>query len=148
MTKTTPPPRKSAAKARGRPFAPGNSGKPVGTRHRITRAVEELLEGEHEALARKAIEKALEGDNIALRLCLDRIAPVRKGAALSIEMPPVRSAEEAVEASVALLAAVSAGEITPDEAAAVVALLVGHKSIIEAGDLEKRIAALEERNAK
>ena len=39
------------------------------------RAAEALLDGEAEALTRKAIETALEGDVAALRLCLDR----RKG---------------------------------------------------------------------
>lgn len=79
----------------------------------------------------------------ALRLCLERIAPPRKDAPISFTLPSVRSAEEAVEASAALLAAVAAGEVTPDEASRVMAILVGHKSVVEAGDLERRIAALE-----
>jgi hypothetical protein len=137
-------PRKNAAKTpTGKPFQPGNPGRPKGARHKVTRAIEELLEGEHEALARKAIEKALEGDIVALRLCLDRLAPPRKGAPISMTLPPVRTAQEAVEASAALLAAVAAGEVTPEEAGSVMALLVGHKSVIETGDLERRIAALE-----
>jgi hypothetical protein len=37
--------RKSATKARGRPFEPGNSGKPKGTRHKVTMAVETFLRG-------------------------------------------------------------------------------------------------------
>lgn len=139
-------PRKNEPKTRGKPFGAGNAGRPKGSRHKVTRAVEELLEGEHEALTRKAIEKALEGDMVALRLCLDRIAPVRKGAPISIELPPVTSAQDAVAASEVLLAAVGRGEITPDEGAAVMGLLVGHKSVIEAGDLEHRIAALEKAN--
>jgi hypothetical protein len=128
-------------------FAAGNSlgGKTPGARHRVTMAVEALLEGQHEALTRKAIDKALEGDTVALRLCLDRIAPPRKDAAISVTLPPVRSAADAVEASVAVLSAVGAGEITPDEAGRVMALLTAHKSIVEAGDLESRIAALEGR---
>jgi hypothetical protein len=109
----------------------------------VTRAIEELLEGEGEALTRKAIEKALEGDIVALRLCLDRIAPPRKDAPVSIALPPVKSAADAVGASAALLDAVAAGEVTPDEAARVMVLLTGHKSIVEAGDLESRITALE-----
>lgn len=138
--------RKNAAETRGRPFKAGNPGKPRGARHKVTRAIEALLEGESEALTRKAIEKALEGDMVALRLCLDRIAPPRKDAPISITLPPVRSAEEAVTASAALLGAVAAGEVTPDEAGRVMALLVGHKSVLEAGDLERRIAALEEKS--
>lgn len=128
-------------------FAPGNKlgGSKTGSRHAVTRAVEALLEGQHEALTQKAIEKGLEGDMVALRLCLDRLAPPRKDAPISITLPPVRSAADAVEASSAILAAVAAGEVTPDEAGRVMALLTAHRSIIEVGDLESRIAALEEK---
>lgn len=136
-------PRKNAGSTRGKPFPPGNPGRRHGARHRVTRAIEELLEGEHEALTRKAIEKALEGDMIALRLCLDRIAPPRKDAPISIELPPVRTVADAVEASAALLEAVAAGEVTPDEAGRIMALLTAHKQIVETGELEGRIEALE-----
>jgi multidrug efflux pump subunit AcrA (membrane-fusion protein) len=137
--------RKSAPNTRGKPFAPGNAGKPKGARHKVTRAVEALLEGQHEKLTQKAIDKALEGDTVALRLCLDRIAPPRKDAPVSIALPIVRSAADAVEASAVLLAAVAAGEVTPDEAGRVMALLTAHKTIVEAGDLEARVEALEKR---
>lgn len=137
----------AAAKQRGKPFKPGQSGNPAGkapgTRHRITRAIEALLEGEHEKLTRKAIDMALEGDGPALRLCLERLAPVRKGAPIAIELPPVKSAADAVDASATVLAAVAAGDITPGEAGAVMTLLTAHKSIIEVGDLAARVAALE-----
>ena len=133
-------------------FAPGTSGNPSGkapgTRHRVTRAVEALLEGQYEALTQAAITKALEGDGVALRLCLDRIAPPRRDAPISITLPPVTSAADAVAASSALLDAVAAGEVTPGEAGPVMALLVSHKGIVEAGDLERRIAALEEKGTK
>lgn len=137
--------RKNAANTRGRPFQEGNPGKPRGARHKVTRAMEELLEGQHVALTEKAIEKALEGDMVALRLCLDRLAPARKDAPVSIALPSVKTAQEAVAASAAVLDAVAAGEVTPDEAGRVMALLTAHKSIIEAGDFEARLAALEKR---
>jgi hypothetical protein len=38
-------------------------------------AMEALLDGEAEALTRKAIEMALDGDGPAMRLCLDRLCP-------------------------------------------------------------------------
>jgi len=131
-------------------FATGNSlgGSKLGSRHKVTLAVEALLEGQHEALTRAAIDKALQGDGVALRLCLDRIAPPRKDAPISISLPPVSSAAYAVVASSALLDAVATGEVTPGEAGPVMALLVSHKAIVEAGDLERRIAALEEKGAK
>jgi hypothetical protein len=132
------------AKPRGKPFATGNPGKPYGARHRVTRAVETMMEGEHEKLTRIAIDKALDGDTAALRLCLDRIAPPRRDVPISIDLPPVRSAAEAAEASSSVLASVANGEVTPDEAGRIMALLAAHKSIVAAGDLEQRIAALEE----
>jgi hypothetical protein len=132
------------AKPRGKAFAPGNPGKPHGARHRVTRAVELMLDGEHEKLTRIAIDKALEGDTAALRLCLDRIAPARRDVPVSIDLPPVRSAAEAAEASAAVLASVASGEVTPDEGGRIMALLASHKSMVTAGDLERRIAALEE----
>jgi hypothetical protein len=110
----------------------------------VTRAVDALMEGEHEKLTRIAIDKALDGDTAALRLCLDRIAPPRRDVPISIDLPPVRSAAEAAEASASVLASVAKGEVTPDEAGRVMALLASHKSIVAASDLEQRIAALEE----
>jgi hypothetical protein len=126
-------------------FAPGNKlgGSKTGSRHAVTKAVEALLDGQHEQLTQKAIDKALEGDMVALRLCLDRLAPTRRDAPISMALPPVRNAADAVEASAAVLAAVAAGEVTPDEAGRVMALLTAHKSIVEAGDHEARIKALE-----
>jgi hypothetical protein len=126
-------------------FAKGNrlAGNKTGSRHRVTRAIEALLEGQHEALTAKAVEMALEGDTVALRLCLDRLAPPRKDAPISVALPAVRTAGEAVEASAVLLDAVSAGDITPDEAGRVMALLTAHKALIETCDLETRLADLE-----
>src|SRR5262249_245080 len=51
----------------------------VDLRNRATVAAEALLDGQAEALTRKAIERALDGDILALRLCLDRILPARTG---------------------------------------------------------------------
>lgn len=128
-------------------FAPGNKlgGRTPGSRHKTTLAVEALLEGEHEKLTRKAIDLALTGDTVALRLCLDRIAPARKDSPVAFELPPIATASDAVTASSALLAAVAAGEVTPDEAGRVMALLASHRALVEAGDLERRIVALEEK---
>ena len=140
-------PNKGGRKSDGT-FAPGNSlgGSKKGSRHRVTRAVEELLEGEHEKLTRKAIDLALDGDGMALRLCLDRIAPPRKDSPVSFDLPPIRSADDALAASSALLAAVAGGEVTPDEAGRVMALLTSHRQLVETSDLEGRIAALEKSN--
>ena len=137
-----------AKQARGQ-FKKGSSGnpagKPAGARHRVTLAVEALLEGQHAALTQKAIDLALSGDGPALRLCLDRIAPARKDSPVSFDLSPVRTVADAVEASASVLAAVAAGEVTPDEAGRVMALLTAHKGLVEVGNLEARITALEKK---
>src|SRR5687768_12762239 len=61
--------------ARHGAFRPGNPGRPRGCRNRATLAALALLEGEAEALTRKAVELALAGDTVALRLVLDRLLP-------------------------------------------------------------------------
>jgi len=139
-------PKNNGRKSDGR-FAPGNrlGGKTQGSRHHVTRAVEALLEGQHEALTRKAIEKALSGDSVALRLCLDRLAPPRKDAPIAMKLPKVESLDDAVQASSAVLIAVAAGEVTPDEGARIMALLTAHRAIMETAELERRITQLEEK---
>lgn len=127
-------------------FTKGNKvgGSKSGSRHRVTKAIEALLEGEAEGLTRKAVDMALEGDTVALRLCLDRLAPPRKDSLISIRLPKVNGLKDAVEASASVLDAVSEGEITPDEGARVLSLLSAHKALIETCDLEARITALEQ----
>lgn len=140
-------PENTGGKQAGGKFRRGTSGnpsgKPLGARHKVTRAVEALLEGQHAALTQKAIDLALTGDGPALRLCLDRIAPARKDSPIAFALPPIVTAADTVTASASLLDAVAAGDVTPDEAGRVMALLAAHKALVEAGDLEARITALE-----
>lgn len=124
-------------------FAPGNPGRPPGARHRTTQAMQALLDGEGEALTRKAVELALGGDTTALRLCLERVAPVRKDPPVTFDLPPMQSAADAAQAAGAVLAAVAAGELTPSEGAHVMALVETYRRTLETTDLERRIAALE-----
>jgi Family of unknown function (DUF5681) len=118
---------KTGRKQRGRPFAPGTSGNPAGrpkgARNRATVAAEALLEGEAEALTRKAVELALAGDVTALRLCLERLLPPRKDRAVAFDMPAVAKADDAARGIGAVLAAVADGTIAPREASAVAGLI-------------------------
>ena len=137
----------SGSKQRGKPFQPGQSGnpagKPKGARNHATRALETLLGNSAEDVALAVIKAAEGGDTSAARLVLERVLPARKDAPVSFELPPIKSAADTVAASSALLDAVAGGDVTPDEAGRVMALLTAHKALVEAGDLEARIAALE-----
>lgn len=126
-------------------FAAGNPGKPRGTRHKVTRAVLDLLDGEAEALTRQAVQMALGGDATALRLCLERIAPPRKDAPVQFELPPMTGAEDAATAAAAVLQAVAVGDLTPTEGAHIMALIEAYRRTIEATELERRLRELEDR---
>jgi hypothetical protein len=141
---TPPPPAQNGAhKARGRPFEPVKSGNPNG-RPKATMAMEELLDGEAEALTRKLLDKALEGDIAALRLCLDRLLPPRRDRPVVFELPKIESAKDALAASAAILAASAAGKSSPSEAAELMGLLAIHVRMFEVTETEAGLAALEE----
>lgn len=59
------------------------------------------------------------------------------------ELPSVATADEAQRASSALLAATAAGALSPADGRRLMDMLVAHKSILEASELERRIAGLE-----
>ena len=124
-------------------FAEGNPGRPKGSRHKTSLAIEALLEGEAEGLTRKAIELAMEGDVTALRLCLERIAPARKDSPVSFTAPKMESAADAPKAMGAILDAVAQGELTPSEAASLSSLIDGFRRSLETQEMEQRITALE-----
>ena len=124
-------------------FSPGNSGRPHGSRNKATLAIEGLLEGQAEALPQTAITKALEGDSIALRLCMDLIAPPPKDAVVKFSMPTMSNALDAAEAAGSVLRAVSEGALTPTEATRVMGLIDSYRRTLELTEIEERLLALE-----
>jgi hypothetical protein len=136
----------------GRPFQKGKSGnpngRPKGARGKTTLAIETLLEGEANALTRKAIEMAKGGDTVALRLCLERILPPRKDRPVSFDLPSIERASDATKAHSALLAAVASGTVTPGEACEVAKLIEGFVRIVEVTEIEERLTALEQRTSQ
>ena len=125
-------------------FAAGNSGKPKGSRNKATIAIESLLQGQAEALTQTAATKALEGDSVALRLCMERVAPALKDQPVSFSLPKMKNDLDASEAAGSVLSAVSAGELTPIEATRVMVLTDSYRRTLELTGIEERLRALEE----
>ncbi len=128
-------------------FKPGQSGnpagKPKGARSATTLMIEALLDGQAKALTQAAIDKALSGDITALKLCLDRLAPPRKDRPVTFEMPAIDVTHDLPKATLALMQAVAAGELTPSEAAELGKLIDAHVRAIELTDINRRLEALE-----
>jgi hypothetical protein len=129
-------------------FKPGQSGnpsgRPVGARNRATLAMEALLDGDAEAIMRKAIELAKAGDAPSLRLCMDRLMPARRDRHVAFKLPDLTVAGDAVTANAALVAAVAAGELTPSEAAELAKLVESFTRSIEVTEIQERLSRLEE----
>jgi hypothetical protein len=105
---------------RGKPFETGNQsgkGRPAGSRNKATIALQELLDGESEAIIRKVIELALSGDERALRLCMERLIPPCRERVVQLKLPPhITTPGGVAKAVAAILTAAAKGEVTPGEA--------------------------------
>ena len=131
---------------RGKPFKAGNPGRPKGARNKATVAAEALLDGEAEQLTRTCIDLAKQGDLAALRLCLDRILPPRKGRPISFDLPKISKASDLLKALYEVISSVSKGDLSPEEAHAVGSLLEQARRSQEVVDIEERVLKLEERS--
>ena len=138
----------TATKQRGRPFERGKSGnpkgRPKGARNNATVLAEALLDGEANAITRKLIEKAKEGDTTALRLCLERLLPPRRGRPVEFKLPTkIETAADEVHGSSLVLKACATGTLSPVEASEIMNLISSHIRLLEITEIETRLTALE-----
>ena len=135
----------------GRPFRPGQSGNPAGRAkgvpNKMTALTTALLDGAAEDIVKAVIASAKAGDATAMRLCVERIMPLRRGAPVLLDLPPITAASDVPKAMAAIVEAVSTGVLSPEEGASVAGIVEANRKAIETADLESRIAALEANNA-
>ena len=135
-------PEKTGRQQAGR-FQKGQSGNPFGrprgARNSATLAAEALLDGEAEALTRKAIEMALGGDTVALRICMERLLPARKDRPLTFSLPPINNARDAADISAAVIDAVSNGAVNLGEAAEIAKMIDTYVKAHNAAELDERV---------
>jgi hypothetical protein len=129
----------TAPKQRGRPFPKGQSGnangRPFGSRSKATIALEQLLDGEGEAITRKAIDAALAGDAWAIRLCIERLIPIRKDRVIQFPMPSLEKPADATKAMDAIFDGVANGEVTVSEAAELGRMIENYTRALEVNEL-------------
>lgn len=138
---------KNDPKTRGKPFQPGNPGgpgRPEGSRNKATLLLDKLAGDDAEAVLRKQLELAKNGDQRAAEIVLSRVWPARKSRPVSLALPAIATAADVVAALGTVAGAMADGELTPDEAQAVSAVLEGKRRAIETVELESRITALEQ----
>jgi hypothetical protein len=123
---------------------PGGPGRPRGSRHRAQAALDAIGEAGAAEVLQAVLQAAKGGDMRAASILLDRVWPTRKGRAVEVALPPVASAADLVPALAVVVAAMGRGEVTPEEARAMCAVLETQRRAVETAELEARIAALEE----
>jgi hypothetical protein len=124
-------------------WKPGESGNPRG-RPPGTGDVSKLrakIAEQVPAIVDKLTDAALAGDVGAARLLLERVIPPMKAAEQTA--PVALAGETLTEQGRAVVAAVTAGDLAPGQGAALLTSLGTLAKLIEADELERRIAALE-----
>ena len=128
-------------------FEKGNTqgaGRPRGSRNKSTLVLDAIGREGIEDTIRMVKRKAdAEGDMRAASIVLARTWPCGRGRPVELDLPSVETAEGIVQAHAALVASVAAGEVTPEEAMSVSALLENQRRALVTHDHEKRIQELE-----
>jgi hypothetical protein len=130
-------------KVRGRPFQPGNPGRPLGSKNKTTRLVEQLVEGDAEKLSRKMLELAKKGNVRCLEYCLDRLLPKRSGRPLDLQLPAINGVHDLIAAMSAISTAVNNGDLTAEEATQVIQWFESCAKIFTIYDFAVRLETLE-----
>ena len=102
----------------------------------MTLAAEALLEGEAGAPSTK--QGRLGAAVLPRALC-----PIQRDRVVTVDIPEIGSAQDASKAAAAVLAACAAGEISTNDAANLIGLLGTYVRLLETGDIEQRLQALE-----
>jgi Family of unknown function (DUF5681) len=128
-------------------FQPGQSGNPAGRprglRNKKTIALEGLVDGEAEAVMQKMITLAKMGDDVAMRLCVERMMAPRRERPVPLALPRIESDADARRASADVLEALAEGEITPKEAEHLLRAVAGAAVITQSSEIVARLDRIE-----
>ncbi len=128
-------------------FVPGQSGNPAGkapgTRNRATLLRALMAEDEEQVIGRLVIDKAKAGDAVAARFVIGHLYPRPRARTVALELAGGLPAKNVVAAHDAVLTAMFAGEIAPDEAEAMTRVLDARMRALKAWREEAHMAKWE-----
>jgi hypothetical protein len=105
-------------------FQPGQSGNPAGrpsgSFNKKTLAARALLEEHAEEVVQTLRDRAKNGDMAAIRLCMDRLVPTGLNRAVAINLPLVKTPEDAEAALTVVLAELADGNLTINQLSALI----------------------------
>jgi hypothetical protein len=108
-------------------FQPGQSGNPAGrppgSLNKKTLAAQALLAERGEEIVTNLMDRAMEGHGTAMRLCMDRLVPTGRNRPVAIELPVIKTPDDAELALSVVTDELAAGNLTIAEASALITLI-------------------------
>src|ERR1043166_3837732 len=108
-------------------FQPGHSGNPAGrppgSLNKKTLAAQAGLAERAEEIVNNVMSRAMEGHGTAMRLCMDRLVPTGRNRLVAIELPVIKTADDAELALAVVTDELAAGKLTISEASALITLI-------------------------
>jgi hypothetical protein len=121
----------------------GGPGRPAGSRSAGAAFLDKLGSEAAEELLKTVLDAARGGNMRAAEIVLTRIWPQRRGRPIQLKLPPIKRGRDLVTAQAAVVEAIAAGSITPDEGLAVATVLDAHRRATELAELVERVGSLE-----
>lgn len=127
-------------------FAKGHKspGRPRGSKNKISLMLEKLFEDEAEDLVRKVIEMALKGDMTALKLCVERLVPVKKDRAIPYNIGNLMDMHSSADIMLKATNALLDGEIAESQINSLSKAIDQTRQCYELTHVIKRLDTLEE----
>jgi hypothetical protein len=127
----------------------GNAARRTRTlRDLLDAALQNISEGDIEAVLRKTMELAKVGNVAAMRLWLRHFAPPRRREPVKCDVPPLRTVEDVLAAMQAVADDVAAGKLTAHEGSNLAKIFHLFLQAFGYLDLEKRVRALRQRQER
>jgi hypothetical protein len=108
-------------------FQPGQSGnpagRPAGSQNKETLAAQAVLEERAEEMVTNIMDRAKNGDPTAMRLCMERLVPTGRNRPVAIDLPVVKTPDDAQAALAVVTAELAAGTLTISDASALITLI-------------------------
>ena len=120
--------------------------RPPGSGDTSLAMLDEIARENIDEIIRTVTEAAEAGNRRPAALLRGRTRPNRpRGRMLSLNLPPIETVDDIVQAQTAVVAHLAAGDIAPNEASTISAILEGQRRALETSSLEERMEEIEAR---